>query len=77
MAQAEVDGGIDVVQDVAGLDSGSADVLVDNSTLEGSDDQNPETQNCDDHQKVFDGRQSSFQGLELIPHSCKKNGKNE
>ena len=75
--QAEVDSGVDVVQDVAGLDGGGADILVDNSTFEGSDDQNSETQNCDDHQNVFDGRQSSFQGLEFVPHSCNRNGKNQ
>ena len=53
MAQAEVDGGVDIVQDVAGLDGGSTDVLVDNSTLEGSDDQDPETQDGNSHQKPF------------------------
>ena len=45
MAQAKVDGGIDVVQDVTGLDGGGADVRVNDSTFEGSDDQNPKTQN--------------------------------
>ena len=45
VAQAKVDGGIDVVQDVTGLDGGGADVRVNDSTFEGSDDQNPKTQN--------------------------------
>ena len=53
VVQAEVDGGVDVVQDVAGLDGGGADVLVDDSTFESSDDQNPETQNGNGHQKPF------------------------
>ena len=53
MVQAEVDGGVDVVQDVAGLDGGGADVLVNDSTFEGCDDQNPETQDGNSHQKPF------------------------
>ena len=53
VAQAKVDGGIDVVQDVTGLDGGGADVLVNDSTFEGCDDQNPETQDGNSHQKPF------------------------
>ena len=50
VAQVEVDRGVDVVQDVAGLDGGSANVRVDDSTFEGCDDQNPETQDGNCHQ---------------------------
>ena len=70
VAQVEVDSGVDVVQDVAGLDGGGADVLVDNSTLEGCDDQDSETQNGKCHQNVLDCPHSSFEGLEFVPHCC-------
>ena len=50
MAQAQIDGGVDIVQDVAGLDGGSADVRVDDSTFEGCDDQDSEAQDGNCHQ---------------------------